>query len=199
MAAFLPKARAPSSNHVFALSGPDDMLRKLHWEIGQLKQALKPRRSFSFGDEPAYAAFNCAVTSWHLTDWVWEGCGDQEMRSQLCERLAAAEESLLGYQSALGRKHRSIYICQQIATGSKHSKPRRPDPNVKAEEVWQLLPPMAGRLRAGQRLGSRQYRLTLVDKDVRRDLLEIFQEAAERWEDELRASGFIEDRYIDDS
>jgi hypothetical protein len=181
-----------------ALQAPIRFLRwKLYWEINQLKQALDAKPSLSFANVSAYMAFNCAVTSWHLTDWVWEGCGDDKMRGPLCQRLEATDVSLIGFQSAIGRKHRSIYICQQIATGSKHSKPRRPDPNVKAEEAWEYLPPMAGRLRAGQPLGSHQYQLMLVDKGVRRDVVEIFQDAAERWEDELRASGFLEDRYID--
>jgi hypothetical protein len=62
--------KAPSN--VFALATPHHLLIKLAWENGQLRQPLKTKQPIAWTHAPAYHAFNCAVTAWHLTDWTWE-------------------------------------------------------------------------------------------------------------------------------
>jgi hypothetical protein len=58
----------PARPQTFALETAWDVYAKLEWEIDGLKAAplnQNPR-------ELAYRAFNCAVTAWQLSDWVWE-------------------------------------------------------------------------------------------------------------------------------
>jgi hypothetical protein len=50
----------------FALRGCRDLLEKLRYETGSLNTT---ERHDVMGR--AYIAFNCAVTAWHMTDWVW--------------------------------------------------------------------------------------------------------------------------------
>jgi hypothetical protein len=47
------------------LESPRDLLAKLDWEILQLGHVLEDETVAS------YRAFNCAVTAWSVTDWVW--------------------------------------------------------------------------------------------------------------------------------
>ena len=148
----IPDQLDPPSN-VFAMATPHHLLLKLYWEIKQLRASLVSRgRSVADTHAPAYHAFNCAVTCWHLTDWVWEAADDyqrQLMSSVFETRLKAVED----FQIAMRSKHRSLYICWQIANGSKHFRLRKTDPKIKTDEVWEYRPAMAGRMRAGQRLG----------------------------------------------
>jgi hypothetical protein len=55
---------------------------------------------------------------------------------------------------------------------------------------------MAGRLQAGQPLGSYVYRLSLTDQGSRLEALDIFSDAMALWERELAAWFFIEGRHI---
>jgi hypothetical protein len=55
----------PTTEHTFALEGCRDVLGKLEWEI----EAFAAEREMP---ALAYRAFNCAVTAWHLSDWVWK-------------------------------------------------------------------------------------------------------------------------------
>lgn len=191
-----PQPQSP--DQVFAIATPAHMLAKLHWEIKQLKISLETEQKPAFAHAPAYHAYNCAITSWHLTDWVWESA-DAEARTRICARLnatfnLAAKDALEKFQIAVRAKHRSIYICWQIATGSKHVNIRKSDPTIKTEEVWQPQS-VAGQMECGRTpLGSYLYRLSLTDNGISRSAVDIFHEAFKNWEDELGWWGFIEGR-----
>ena len=54
---------------VFRLSTPMHLLDKLRWEIAGFQRSLRSKSIYR-ELHPAYHAFNCAVTAWHMTDWV---------------------------------------------------------------------------------------------------------------------------------
>ncbi|SRR6266481_5251674 len=56
----------PHPEQVFALATPAHVLTKLYWEIKQLEISLVTEHKLTFAHAPAYHAFNCAITSWHL-------------------------------------------------------------------------------------------------------------------------------------
>src|SRR5690242_6134735 len=71
-----------------------DMVEKLWWEI----EGFRDERAFKL-----WRAFNCAVTTWHLTDWLWkgrkaDGCDAAEQLAggsrvkDLAEKIAAVRE-----------------------------------------------------------------------------------------------------------
>jgi hypothetical protein len=174
-----PQPQPPEQ--VFALATPAHVLNKLYWEVRQIEISLETEHKLAFAHAPAYHAFNCAITSWHLTDWVWESA-DSETRTRICERLNATfnvsvKDSLEKFQAAICTKHHSIYICRQIATGSKHVNIRKPDPAIRTEEVWQPQA-VAGLMECRRTpLGSYLYRLSLIDNGIQREVLDIFREA----------------------
>jgi hypothetical protein len=184
----------PPSN-VFALATPHHLLIKLHWEVRQLRASLPSKRRPIDLHEPAYHAFNCAITCWHLTDWVWESA-DEERRQLISSNFGVGLRKIEDFQSALRLRHRSLHICWQIANGSKHFKLRKTDPNIKTDEMWEYRPAMAGRMQAGEPLGSYVYRLSLTDGDLRLEALDVFEDAMKAWERELAAWFFIEGGYV---
>jgi len=54
----------------FAMATPHHFLIKLYWKIKQLRLSLEAERNLSSMRAPAHHALNCAVTGWHLSDWV---------------------------------------------------------------------------------------------------------------------------------
>jgi len=48
----------------FGIKTSHDMLRKLHWELGQLEKTEDLDHQTA-----AYHCFNAAVTAWHLYEW----------------------------------------------------------------------------------------------------------------------------------
>jgi hypothetical protein len=190
---------AQPPRQVFALATPAHMLEKLWWEIEQLKRSLEPDDRYRISGVATYHAFNCAITSWHITDWVWESFGAKE-RQHLAQRLngafdVTAKDALTKFQDVLRAKHRSLHICWQIATGSKHKNIGKPDPVIKVEEIW-VNQSQAGIMRCGEPLGWHRQDLIVYDDEKKRRAVEVFEEAADCWDRELRSWGFLEDRFI---
>jgi hypothetical protein len=110
----------------FALRGCRDLLEKLRFETGSLntteRHDVKGR---------AYIAFNCAVTAWHMTDWVWIEL-DQTQRTKVQE-LTGTSCTLVGtnpkpLQEYARRSSPALKLCESIANGSKHRVLRQPPP-----------------------------------------------------------------------
>jgi hypothetical protein len=98
------------------LNSPPDLLAKLHWEIEQLGLTVKEEEEAV----ASYRAFNCAVTAWSISDWVWNAAsGDlrQRLRSESPKPEASDAEC---FASLLRDQSRELAICQQLANGSKH-------------------------------------------------------------------------------
>jgi hypothetical protein len=190
----VPDEPEKSPSNVFAMATPHHLLLKLHWEIKQLRASMEGERRLADTHAPAYHAFNCAITCWHLTDWVWESA-DEERRRLISSDFESELRKIEDFQAALRVRHRSLHICWQIANGSKHFKLRKTDPAIKTDQVWEYRPAMAGRMQAGEPLGSYRYRLSLSDNGKRIEALEMFDEAMRIWERELGRWFFIEGRY----
>jgi hypothetical protein len=184
---------------VFALAGPGHMLTKLWWEIDQLRRSFSTQ-SGAVDHAPAYHAFNCAVTAWHMADWIWQSGGAQD-RTYLLSKFTIAptgknRRDFGLFTRALMERHRVLHICRQLATGSKHKiVEMHPDPSVTAEEHWDSDPMRAGS-RVGARLVAYSIRLSIRDGDRSRPALEVFKEAAQTWDRLLHEWGYFEARFV---
>jgi len=90
------------------------MLSKLLWEMQQIFEYK--------GDESAIRAFmsyNAASTAWHIHEWLWKLCPDDQ-RSNLLEVVNAKTQDFDGYVRGLQLSNGAIAICRQIATAGKH-------------------------------------------------------------------------------
>ncbi len=179
---------------VFTLATPAHMLMKLSWEIDRLREALsEPPEKIGYMHAPAYHAFNCAVTAWHLHDWVWESI-DKDGRAELFESLGAAPAGgLTAFGKALMR-YPALRICRQIATGSKHKivRGKHVDPAVIAQTDWTIKRARAGEARCGDRLATYQCALSIRDGDRTWPAVQVFEEALATWEQLLARWGFVE-------
>jgi hypothetical protein len=185
-------------DQVFMLATPAHMLSKLHWEIYRLRKALseKPER-LGHVHAPAYCAFNCAVTAWHLADWVWKA-SSQVQRADILASLGATAGSgkdFVKFQTAIRNQSRALHICRQLATGSKHmTVTDYPDPIVRAEMRWETEAAQVGEMRVSDPFSPDRYRLVVLEKGVERIALDVFGDAFKDWERFLRRWGFIEGR-----
>ena len=115
----------PDREKTFSLKTSRDLLHKLEWELAGLKSADNQDLSHL-----AFAAFNTAITAWHLSDWVWADMSDAQ-RAELSENWKTPLKGIGDFRARLRQENRSIAICREIATASKHvSVTQSPEPNI---------------------------------------------------------------------
>ncbi len=189
---------SPSLPKVFALATPRHLLAKLHWEIAGFANAEKDRCALGAHLIAAYHAMNCAITTWHMADWVWNYLDDKS-RQQISNALSLKKVDQASFEAHIRAECRAINCCRDIATGSKHMKITRggADPSVVAEVSWSYEQARAGVMRAGDPLGRYEARLIVHDQHGQRSAREVFSEAFAYWEALLSRFGLIEDKYIE--
>lgn len=92
---------------------PATMFVKLGWEILQLR-AVPPANFMDRG----YHVMNCALTAWHLYDWIWALCPPPH-RAKMCGILGCAND-IRDFGGAIAKQSAAIEVCRQIATATKH-------------------------------------------------------------------------------
>jgi hypothetical protein len=176
---------------VFALTTPMHLRAKLAWEIEGLRTAIADSESVAAHLHAAYCAFNCAVTAWHVSDWIWEYLPPAELSAQCGRGLGQVSE----FQNWLIQQSRSLNCCREIANGSKHRVVSRgkPDLYVKASLVW-AVDYADVNARVDEPLGRYRSQLVIHDREGSRPALDVFQEAYDYWCGFLRP--WEEDRSI---
>lgn len=113
----------------FELHDSRDMLEKLRWELNNLF-----RRQRIDIAACKYHAFNCAVTAWHVTDWLWQDISSSpELKTKMQEKNKESWSECGEFQLYVRKSCPALRRCYQIATGSKHClMKRKPDPNISA-------------------------------------------------------------------
>ncbi|MBY8952679.1 hypothetical protein J1G36_12320 [Pseudomonas carnis] len=98
----------------------DDMVWKLVWEIQNLEREERSTTGpFKQEKEAEFAAFNCAISAWHILDWVWKTCS-QEQKKQV-----SPTGTFKDFKAAMAAECQSLLICQTLCNSSKHASPGR--------------------------------------------------------------------------
>jgi hypothetical protein len=145
---------------------------------------------------PAYCAFNCAVTAWHIADWTWQSADSerqQSMGSKLWFSLSSNDgKNFDRFADAICAQSRALKICREIANGSKHTKLRKSNENIVAKTRFNPVVEQLGRFQVGH------YMLELSVGDERGELsaVRLFTEAFKFWEGFLGDFFFIEGRPV---
>lgn len=192
----MPKIRVPPEppSKVFALATPAHLLAKLHWEVKGFRRASGRHAELGAHLIAAYHAFNCAVTAWHMVDWVWTSI-EENGRAEIAAALDMPRADLGSFQDAV-RRNRALNCCRDIATGSKHRDvSRRPDPDVRAALEWEAEHATV-ESSVEEPLARYRARLLIHDKTGARPAIDVFEEALEYWTRFLERWGFIEARFI---
>jgi hypothetical protein len=123
----LPEQKAQKA---FGLRDSRDILEKLTWELGNL--FLRQRYDIAVCQ---YHAFNCAVTAWHVTDWLWQDVESSPALRTRLEKEIGPLKNDKAFQKYVSGECNALILCQQIANGSKHCRLTRgkSDPDVTAE------------------------------------------------------------------
>ena len=109
----------------FELSDSRHMLEKLRWEMNNLD--FRQQHDIAACQ---YHSFNCAVTAWHVTDWLWHDISS-ELRNKLRDKKGKPLKECKDFQEYVREACPALRLCHQIANGSKHCLlERRPDPTI---------------------------------------------------------------------
>ena len=113
----------------FGLHDSRDILEKLRWELRNL--FCRQRYDIAVCQ---YHAFNCAITAWHATDWLWQDISSSpELKTKLQEKIQKPLKTVEDFQSYVRVDCWALRLCHQIANGSKHFLvTRNPDSTISA-------------------------------------------------------------------
>jgi hypothetical protein len=95
------------------------MLEKLRWEMDNLDF----RQPYDIA-VCQYQMFNCAVTAWHVTDWLWQDISP-ELRGKLSNTKGEPLNKFEDFQKYVREACPALKLCQQVANGSKHTVLKR--------------------------------------------------------------------------
>ncbi len=190
----------PPIPNTFFFKSPAQLFRKLHWELAHLRQHLEPN-SKPFGPQDVgFAAFNFAVTAWHLTDWSYRSMNDEDWRNEVYADLSLDDvarfkalndaERQRAFVRALASKYSELRICHDLANGDKHRGLSQP-------KCAQLSASVRGQWRDDFGGHIRSYQLIILDGEKELDGLQFFKGVTRLWEELLASWGFIEGRYFD--
>ena len=171
--------------NVFAMNEPLHMVAKLMWELENLTKSMSVWTDNKGYPVPIFAAFNTAITAWHITDWLWQS--NPQTRAVLARRYDFTfnewkpkdlRAALGRFQNAVARDSRALHICREIANGSKHMRTDKADPNVKAVAKWDPVVEGVGLVKPGDLVMS----LTILDGEQTHDAARLFIQAFGYWE-----------------
>ena len=197
----------------FAIDTPSAMLAKLKRELNRVAEA-----SFLHDDLVDHGT-NCAITAWHITDWVWRARFKDDPAAQ--DDLLAAESELRKSKKGEGegnapprwfkeyvtRECPALALCQDIANGFKHvivKIPRgRDSPGAVATTASAKTAPAkvfnldqstlgsAGLDGPGFTPGGQMYELKIQDsRGERQNAIDVFNRAVAFW------TGFLHTHHL---
>lgn len=106
------------NNLSFNIKKPIDFLNKLREDYGE----------FCNDDTSSRIALNCAMTAWHLTDWVF---------NEYNSTISINFPTLASYQEDMKVRCPSLQIMHDVTNGTKHYELKRHIPEVKETKLHQ--------------------------------------------------------------
>ena len=146
----------------FGLSDSRDILEKLRWELDTL--FCRVRHDIRVCQ---YHAFNCAITAWHVTDWLWEDMSEKLKRER---HWSTCKE----FQNYVSEECPELKLCREIANGSKHCRLEGRNAN----------PAISAKICDGE--GYDYGNPIIVEGDKERDADQVFQLARNWFEEFLK-------------
>jgi hypothetical protein len=156
----------PGQPQTFALQNSRDMLKKLRWEIDE----LRAEPGYPVGHNVAYRANDCAVTAWSLADWFWEELDD-------------TDKTIFNNKVKEFRTHtNALEICESLANSAKHRKrkPKLFNAGVETKMLAQVKHFCAGDV-VGQPLATWKWEAIILHHGVEHKAIDVFERAYTDW------------------
>jgi hypothetical protein len=156
----------PGAPHTFALESCRDMLGKLEWEIAGIEAEQEM-------PDLAYRAFNCALTAWHLSDWVWKALSAEQRQN-----LGPSEED---FRRRCREECPALARCWLITNASKHGGVDLHRRKI-GTDVWAEVRPLRFGDEFGQPFADHKWRITVTGiPREEHDAIELFHAALNYW------------------
>ncbi len=181
--------------NVLTMDDPEQMLAKLLWEIRELTDAMSVWEDNEAFPKAVFIAFNAVVTAWHITDWLWQSSKERREALAIRYNFGYAEtdtgirRGLERFQEAVIRDFRALYVCREIANGSKHMRRKKAAPDVKAKAEWHQAWEKVGVVNVGDYVMT----MTITDGSETLDPIRWFIDAFGYWETLFREQNWIQD------
>jgi hypothetical protein len=157
----------PGVPQTFAIEDAKAMTEKLWWEI----ETFRDEQNL---EHKLWRAFNCAVTAWHIIDWLWK-----ERRRDDRWKVGKLEK----FQETMERRSRELRLCRFIANASKHGGvDRKPDPTIQVTVKAKDMPPSSDEVD-----DSRDWEIVISDRRGEQDALQVFYKVQSFLDHEVRA------------
>lgn len=157
----------PGVPQTFAIEDAADMVDKLAWEIEGLRDEPEIEKKL-------WRAFNCAVTAWHINDWLWR------------ERRRAGQ-SLREFRDEMIKRCPALWACRFLADASKHRGiDHKPDAafTVRVEASDDDIGEWPQAILESTR--SHHWRLIVGTSDGEFDALALFEDVRQFWDEVVR-------------
>ena len=174
----------------FGLEKPVDLYRKLLFDIRRLRGGVSTR-------DVQYAAFDCAVDSFHMVDWVLHAVNDED-HFRLTRKHRDGRKIVEGFINTNAACLPDLELCRQIANSVKHVVmtfgPKMDymstGSTVKFEPDFiagQPMPP-----------GFRAFAWVYIElRGTKYPVIDLFEHMASKWELFLRQEGLFIDEQPD--
>lgn len=176
----------------FGLKTPSDLHYKLMHDIERLRAARS-------SDDARYAAFDCAVDAWHLTDWVLHDV-DDDNHLRLSGHKRGAREAAYKFTVLNAERLPALEYCRQIANSVKHVVVTRGDKmeNMSTGSSVRFDPPFrANDPETWPQTKAHVFTYIKVDGE-KYDVIELFADMASQWLEFLKAEALFVPRYDGD-
>ncbi len=104
----------------------NDLSFEIKTSVNFFKKLLEDYEEFCLNKTSSRIALNCAMTTWHLTEWVYN-----EFSNQFLSEFG----NLIPFQKEIKQQCPSFQIMRDLANGTKHYVLTRHNPIVKETEL----------------------------------------------------------------
>jgi hypothetical protein len=175
----------------FQLDSPLQLLLKLGWGIKGLRGYLNSGDAAENFFPAIYTAFDCAITAWQMTDWVWGFYSETVSLPQSQDPRFKKAERLGKFQAWICEQSNYLRICKHIANSNKHfGVDRHHDPSLKLSVDWSYESFTAG-MAVGQPLVRPSWKLSVADTQGRYEALHVLEQAFEFWAMQINEPSLI--------
>lgn len=181
----------PPQTKTFGMRVPTDLYEKLLFDIERLRSARSSAES-------KYAAFDCAVNSWHLVDWTLH-LADNAAYERLSGQKRGAKRGKVtpeaSFMDAQLDRLPALEVCYTLANSVKHREmrtDRMPTVSTGSTGLFSWSEPATG---TGRRSITGITLLTYLEADgERHNAIDLFEAMAAQWRVFLIHEGLFEFR-----